>query len=89
MDHTAMPTQNSGPLSLADLTQMMQTLITTTQTLAISMQELVHRSSGSNPWSVVEKPQPFKGNGSENARIFRSAFLVFAQDREREFGLFD
>jgi hypothetical protein len=80
MDHAATPTQNSGPPSLADLTQMMQTLITTTQTLAISMQGLVHRSNGGNPRSVVEKPQLFKGNGSENARIFWSAFLVFAHD---------
>jgi hypothetical protein len=68
---------------------MMQTLITTTQTLAISMQGLVHQSNRGNPRSVVEKPQPFKGNSLENARIFQSAFLVFAQDREREFGLFD
>jgi hypothetical protein len=38
---------------------------------------------------MVEKPQPFKGNSLENAWIFRSAFMVFVQDWEREFGLFD
>jgi hypothetical protein len=86
--HVVTPTQGSGPSSLADLTQLMQTLITTTQTLAISMQGLVNKLNGNHPRSVVKKPQPFKGNGSENARVFQSAFMVFAQDQEREFSLY-
>jgi hypothetical protein len=76
--HAPTQTQGSGLPSLADLTQLMQTLITTTQTLAVSMQGLVNKSNGNHPHSVVEKPQPFKANGSENAWIFWSAFMVFA-----------
>jgi hypothetical protein len=52
------------------------------------MQGLVNKSNGNHPQSVIEKLQLFKGNGSENAQIFRSAFMVFAQDWEREFSLF-
>jgi hypothetical protein len=54
--HAATPTQGSGPPSLADLTQLMQILITTTQTLVISMQGLVNKLNGNHSRSVVKKP---------------------------------
>ena len=36
---------------------------------------------------VVEKPERFKGKGSERARLFRNAFLVWAHNNQNAFAL--
>lgn len=78
------------PPSLADLTRMMGMLIQQSQALTTSVQTLINNpQSTRNERSVVEKPQPFKGNGSEHARVFWSAFIIYARNHEREFGVND
>jgi hypothetical protein len=92
--HATTPTQpmtQDGVPTLADLTRHVQTLVMQMQSLTTVVTGLANRPSGNNyhhSKAVVEKPQPFKGQGSEQARIFRSAFMVFASDREREFGTY-
>ena len=66
-----------------------RSLTTTVNNLAQSVATLTGATGSitghTRPINIVEKPKAFEGKSSEQARLFRSSFMVWVQDHEAAF----
>ena len=90
---TAQPQPNPLEQAVIQMAQAIADLATAQADLTRAINQMVQRqtvaSSYTRAVTTVEKPQAFKGEDSETARIFRHAFLVWARANPRAFAQVD
>ena len=77
--------------AITQMAQAMATLATAVTTLTNTIgnnQATVNAAINSNKVTpFVEKPVPFKGKGSDSARLFRAAFRIYAEANKEKYAL--